>query len=59
MVFTSFLLGAQHETDGVEKKSASLLVVSLGETLNGMALSLCVRQVVGPSSLSVVVAQLT
>ena len=36
MVFTTFLLGAQHESDSVENKPASLVVVSLGKTLNGM-----------------------
>ena len=40
----------------MENKPASLLVVSLGKTLNGMPPSLCGRQVVGPSSLLVVVA---
>ena len=43
--------------DSVENKPASLLVVSLGKALNGMPPSLCGRQVVGPSSLPVVVAQ--
>ena len=57
MVFTASLLGAQHNRDGVENKPASLLVVSLGKTLNGMASSLCGKQVVGPSSLLVVEAQ--
>ena len=42
--------------DSAENKPASLLVVSLGKTLNGMPPSLCGRQVVGPSSLPVVVA---
>ena len=42
--------------DSVENKPASLLVVSLGKTLNGMPPSLCGSQVVGPSSLPVVVA---
>ena len=41
----------------MENKPASLLVVSLGEVLNGMPPSLCNRQMVGPSSLPVVVAQ--
>ena len=57
MVFTAFLLGAQHIRDSVENKPASLLVVSLGKVLNGMPPSLCGRQMVGPSSLPVVVAQ--
>ena len=53
----SSLLGAQHKRDSVEKKPASLLVVSLGKALNGMLPSLCGRKVVRPSSLPVVVAQ--
>ena len=60
MMFTAFLLGAQHKRDSVENNSARLLVVSLGQALNGMPPSLCGKQVVvGPSSLLVVVAQLT
>ena len=55
--FAPFLLGAQHIRDSVENKPASLLVVSLGKALNGMPPSLCGRQMVGPSSLPVVVAQ--
>ena len=43
--------------DSVENKSAGLLVVSMGKALNGMPPSLCGRQMVGPSSLPVVVAQ--
>ena len=57
MVFTASLLGAQHIRDSVENKPASLLVVSLGKALNGTPPSLCGRQMVGPSSLPVVVAQ--
>ena len=57
MVFTASLLGAQHNRDSVENKPASLLVVSLGKELNGMPLPLCGRQMVGPSSVPVVVAQ--
>ena len=45
MVFTASLLGAQRKRDSVENKPASLLVVSLGKTLNGMPPSLCGRQV--------------
>ena len=41
----------------MENKPASLLVVSLGKALNGMPSSLCGRQMVGPSSLPVVVVQ--
>ena len=40
----------------MENKPASLLVVSLGKTINEMPLSLCGRQMVGPSSLTIVVA---
>ena len=42
--------------DSVENKPASLLVVSFGKTLNGITPSLCGTQMVGPSSLPVVVA---
>ena len=48
MVFTASVLGAHHIRDSVENKPASFLVVSLGKTLNGMPLSLCGRQMVGP-----------
>ena len=57
MGFTASLLGAQHIGDSVKNKPASFLVVSLSKTLNGMPPSLCGRQMVGPSSLPVVVAQ--
>ena len=57
MVFTVSLLGAQHNRDSVENKSASLLVVFLGKALNGIPPFPCGRQMVGPSSLPVVVAQ--
>ena len=57
MVFTASLRGAQHKRNSVENEPASLLVVSLGKALNEMPPSLCGRQVVGPSSLPVVVAQ--
>ena len=40
----------------MENKLASLLVVSLGKTLNEMPRSLCGRQMVGPSNLPVVIA---
>ena len=56
MVFIASLLGAQQNRDSVENKPASLLVVSMGKTLNGIPQSLCGRQVVGPSSLPVVMA---
>ena len=57
MVFTASLLGAKHIREVVENKPASSLVVSLGKALNGMPSSLCGRQMVGPSSVPVVVAQ--
>ena len=56
MVFTAFPLGAQQNRDSVENKPPSFLVGSLGEILNGMPVSSCGRQVVGPSSLPVMVA---
>ena len=46
-VFTASLLGAEQNRDSVKNKPASLLVVSLGKTLNGTPLSLCGRQAVG------------
>ena len=57
MVFTASLLGAQHIRDSVENKPASSLVEALGKALNGMPPSLCGRQMVGPSSLPVVVTK--
>ena len=36
LVFTAFLLDAQHYRNNVANKSASLLVVSLGKALNGI-----------------------
>ena len=57
MIFTASLLGAQHKKSSVENKPASLLVVSMGKVLDGMPLSSCGRQVVGPSSLPLVMAQ--
>ena len=56
MALITSLLGAQQNRDSVENKPANLLVVSLGKTLNEMPPSLWGRQVVGPSSLPVVVA---
>ena len=56
MVLAASLLGAQQNRDSVEHKLASLLVVSLGKALNGMPLFLGDKQMVGPSSLPVVVA---
>ena len=57
MVFTAFLLKAQHIRDSVENKSASLLDVSLDKALNGMPPFSCDGQVAGPSNLPVVVAR--
>ena len=51
------LLGAQHKKDKVENKWASLLFVSLDKTLDEMSPSLCGRQMMGPSSLLIPVAQ--
>ena len=45
MVFTASLFGARHLGEVVEKKPASLLVVSLGKALNGTPSPLCGRQV--------------
>ena len=57
MVFTASVLGAQDIRESVENKPAGWLVVFLGRALNEMPPSLCGKQMVGPSSLSVVVAQ--
>ena len=44
MVFTAFVLAAQHKWDGAKNKPAGLLlVVTLGKALNGMLLSLADR----------------
>ena len=51
----SFPVWRSANRDSVENRSVSLLVVSLGKTLNGMPPSLFGRQMVGPSSLPVVV----
>ena len=59
MVFTASLLDAQHKKNSVENKPASSLVVSLGKTLNGMPPSLWGRKVAGPSSLPVVMVQIS
>ena len=50
------MLRTQQNRDSVENKLASLLVLSLEKTFNEIPLSLCCREVVGPSSLLVVVA---
>ena len=55
MVFTASLLDAQQNKNSAENKPASLLVVSLGKALNGMPPSLFGRQLVGLSSLTVMV----
>ena len=49
LVCTASLLDAQHESDGVENKPASLLVVPLGKTLGGISPSWCGRQMTGYS----------
>ena len=45
MLSAASLLGARHLVEVVENKPASLLVVSLGKTLNRTPLPLCGRQV--------------
>ena len=50
MVFTAFLLGAQHKKDSADNKPASLPVVFLGKALYGTPSFLCGRQVAGQSS---------
>ena len=55
--FPAWLSAPKGWRPSVENKPASLLVVSLGKALNGMPPSLCGRQMVGPSSLPVAVAQ--
>ena len=52
-----FSVGAQHKKESVENKPESLLVLLLGKALNGMPPSLWGKQVVGSSSLPVVVTQ--
>ena len=54
MVFTAFLLGAQHErerNEEVKKKLASALVVLLKRTQIGISLPLCGTPLVRPSDL--------
>ena len=53
----SFPAGHSARSDSVENKPASLLVVFLGKALNGMPPSSCGRQMAGPSSLPLAVAQ--
>ena len=57
MVFIASLLCALLIKDSVKNKPASLLVVSLGKTLNGMSPSLNGRKVVEPSSFLIAVAK--
>ena len=57
MIFAPFLLGAQHERNSEEEKTASLFVVTMGKTLNGKTPSLYDKQVMGRSSLLVVAVQ--
>ena len=45
MVSMASLLGARHLRGVVENKPASLVVMSLGKTLNGATPPLCGRQV--------------
>ena len=45
--YSALLLGSHHKKDFVENKLASLLVVSLGNVVNGIPPSLCGRQVAG------------
>ena len=54
----SFPVWLSANRGSVENKPASLLLVSLGKTLYGIPPSLCGRQMVRPSSLPVVVAQI-
>ena len=49
LIFTAFLLDAQHQRDTMENKPASLLVVPLGKALNGIPPSWCGRQMAGNS----------
>ena len=49
LVFTAFLLDAQHQRDSVKSKPASLLVVPLGKVLCGIPPFWCGRQMVGNS----------
>ena len=57
VIFSTPLLGAKHERDSEKKKSATSLVAPLAKSLNKISPSLCGTQVVGPSSLPVVVAK--
>ena len=45
LVLTASLVDTQHQRDSVENKPASLFVVPLGKTLNGIPPSWCGRQI--------------
>ena len=47
LVFTAFSLDAQHLSDSVTNKPASLLVVPLGKAVSGIPPSWCDRQMAG------------
>ena len=57
MVFVAFLVGTQHEKDSTKELPASLPVVPFGKALDGTSPPLCDRNIAGPSSLPVVMAQ--
>ena len=52
LLFTASLLDAQHESDSVENKPASSLVVPLGKALSGIPSSWCGRLMAGNSKAS-------
>jgi len=56
MVFTASLLGAQQIKKSVKQKPASLLILSLGKTLNGTPPLLSGRQVA--TTVSVIIKKL-
>ena len=47
LVFIASLLDVQHQSDSVESKAASLLVVQLGKALSGIPPFCCDRQNAG------------
>ena len=57
MQFKAFLLSAHRDKDKSANKWTSLHVVFLGKTLNWIPPSLCGRQIIGPSILSILVTQ--
>ena len=59
MVFTASLLGGQQERDSLENNQGNPLFMSLTKAVDRTSLSFCGRQVMGPSSLPVVVTQST